>query len=143
MSTKTPIIATQPWSRGFSTFASAWACGVEPKPASLEKSPRLAPCETAIFSAVPNPPPIIACGANAYLKIIAKVAGRYCARSNKTKIAPAKKITAMTGTSFSVTDAKRWTPPRKMNPQRITKIIPTSHDGTLNAVSKDSAIEFD
>ena len=44
-------------------------------PASLEKSPRLAPWETAVFKAMPKLPPMIAWGVKAYLKIIAKVAG--------------------------------------------------------------------
>ena len=40
VSTKTPIIATSPCSSGSFTSAMAWACGVEPIPASLEKRPR-------------------------------------------------------------------------------------------------------
>ena len=52
VSTNTPRIATAPWSCGRSTLASAWAWGVEPRPASLENSPRLTP----FISTAPKPP---------------------------------------------------------------------------------------
>lgn len=43
VSTKTPIMATKPCRAGWRTSAVAWALGVEPMPASLEKSPRATP----------------------------------------------------------------------------------------------------
>ena len=39
----TPMMATNPCSAGCWTFACAWACGVEPIPASFAKSPRATP----------------------------------------------------------------------------------------------------
>ena len=49
----------------------------------------------------------------------------------------------MIGTSFSVTDARRDTPPTKINAQMITNTIPTIQDGTPNAVSIVEPMEFD
>ena len=43
VSTNTPIMATKPCWAGYLTLATAWACGVEPMPASLEKRPRATP----------------------------------------------------------------------------------------------------
>ena len=43
VSMNTPIMAIMPWSSGWATLASAWAWGVEPIPASLEKRPRATP----------------------------------------------------------------------------------------------------
>ena len=43
VSTNTPMMASAPWSCGCLTLASAWACGVEPRPASLENRPRATP----------------------------------------------------------------------------------------------------
>ena len=43
VSMNTQIMATMPWSWGFSTLAMAWAWGVEPMPASLENRPRATP----------------------------------------------------------------------------------------------------
>ena len=43
VSMNTPIMATTPCSWGSFTLARAWAWGVEPMPASLEKRPRFAP----------------------------------------------------------------------------------------------------
>jgi hypothetical protein len=43
VSTKTPTMATKPCWAGYFTLATAWACGVEPMPASLENRPRATP----------------------------------------------------------------------------------------------------
>ena len=56
----TPTMATQPWSWGRFTLARAWAWGVEPMPASLANSPRLAPRLTAALRAAPAEPPKMA-----------------------------------------------------------------------------------
>ena len=52
-------------------------------------------------------------------------------------------MTAMTGTSFSVTEAMRETPPRKMNPPTSTTAAPMIHVGMPKAVLHVEAIEFD
>ena len=51
--------------------------------------------------------------------------------------------TAIIGTNFSVTDAKRLTPPIKINAEITAKIIPTIQPLTPKAVPQDSAIELD
>ena len=76
VSMNTPIMATTPCSCGVLTLAMAWAWGVEPIPASLENSPRLTPWLMAVFKAYPKPPPRMALGKKAYLKIMPKVSGR-------------------------------------------------------------------
>ena len=49
----------------------------------------------------------------------------------------------MMGTIFSVTEARRCTPPRKMIPQMTTSTIPTIQVGIPKAVLKDSPMELD
>ena len=49
----------------------------------------------------------------------------------------------MVGTSFSVTAARRFTPPRKIKPQITTKMIPMIQDGTPKAVWKVEPMELD
>ena len=53
---------------------------------------------------------MMAWGWKAYLKIRAKVAGTYWMRTTRMPMAPTRKMTAMTGTTFSVTAARRFTP---------------------------------
>ena len=78
VSTNTPIMATTPCSCGSFTSASAWACGVEPMPASLENRPRLAPWLMAAM--IPKvAPPTVASGLKAHWKMSAKVAGMLAA----------------------------------------------------------------
>ena len=48
----------------------------------------------------------------------------------------------MIGTSFSVTDAMRLTPPRKMNAAMIAQITPITIGGMPNAVLNDALIEL-
>ena len=77
VSMKTPIMATTPWSCGSLTFAIAWACGVEPIPASLENRPRLAPWLSAAM--MPNvTPPTDACGLKAQVKMSSNAGMMFC-----------------------------------------------------------------
>ena len=49
----------------------------------------------------------------------------------------------MMGTTFSVTEASRCTPPRKMTPQMATRTTPTTQEGTPKAVWKVEPMELD
>ena len=49
----------------------------------------------------------------------------------------------MTGTSFSVTNAMRWMPPRKMSPAMTVTAMPITHVGMPSAFEKVSPMEFD
>ncbi len=49
----------------------------------------------------------------------------------------------MMGTIFSVTEASRCTPPRKMMPQMMTSATPTIQEGMPKAVWKHSPMELD
>ena len=86
---------------------------------------------------------MMACGAKAYRKIMPKVAGTYLMRAMRTISPPARKTAAMMGTIFSVTEARRCTPPRKMKPQMATSTTPMIHVGTLKALEKVSPMELD
>ena len=86
---------------------------------------------------------MMAWGWKAYWKIIAKVSGMYLARITSTTRAPPRKMAAMMGTIFSVTEARRCTPPTKMNPQITTSTMPTIQEGTPKAVSKVEPMELD
>ena len=52
-------------------------------------------------------------------------------------------MTAMIGTIFSVTEAMRLTPPKKMKPPATTMIRPMTQVGMPNAVLQVDAIELD
>ena len=49
----------------------------------------------------------------------------------------------MIGTIFSVTAARRCTPPTKMKPQMMTSTTPTIQEGTPKAVWKVEPMELD
>ena len=114
----------------------ACACGVEPIPASLENRPRFAPWLRAIFSAAPKPPPIMAWGLKAYLNIMPKVAGTYLMRAMSIARPPTRNMAAIMGTIFSVTEARRCTPPRNMKPQIATSTAPITQLGMPKAVEQ-------
>ena len=97
----------------------------------------------AVLRAIPKPPPIMACGSNAYLNIMANVAGIYCMRIISTITAPTINIPAMTGTIFSVTEASLLIPPRNINPLNITRAMPVIHVGTPKAVLMVEPMELD
>ena len=79
----------------------------------------------------------------AYLKIMAKVAGRYWMRITSTMRPPSRNRQAMMGTTFSHTEASRLTPPRKMAPQMATSTRPTIQEGMPKAVWKVEPMELD
>ena len=70
VSINTSIIAAKPYSEECFTFAMAWACGVNPIPASFENKPLATPYLTASFTVAPITPPITAEGLNAPTNII-------------------------------------------------------------------------
>ena len=86
---------------------------------------------------------MMAWGWKAYLKIMPMVAGTYLMRTIRTIRPPSRKIAAMMGTTFSVTEARRCTPPRKMNAQMATRTIPTIQEGMPKAVCIVEPMELD
>ncbi len=75
VSMNTLTIATIPCSTGWLTLATAWACGVEPIPASFEKSPLETPYLTDSLTVAPISPPVTAWGLNAPSNIILNAIG--------------------------------------------------------------------
>ena len=49
----------------------------------------------------------------------------------------------MAGTSFSVTEASRWVPPKTTNPASTTNTAPTSQEGMPKALEKAWPMELD
>lgn len=49
----------------------------------------------------------------------------------------------MIGTSFSVTPAMRWIPPRNTTAASTATTMPTAHDGTPKAAAQVSPMELD
>ena len=49
----------------------------------------------------------------------------------------------MAGTSFSVTEASRWVPPKKIKPDSTTSTAPASQAGMPKAFSKAAPMELD
>ena len=74
---------------------------------------------------------------------MAKVSGMYLMRTTSTMRPPKRNTAAMSGTTFSVTDARRCTPPRKMKAQMTISTMPTTQDGMSNAVSIVAPMELD
>ena len=124
-------------------MAMAWAWGVEPMPASLEKRPRLTPWLMAVFRAAPTPPPMMAWGIKAYRKIMPMASGRWGSRMTRSTRPPARYRTAIRGTNFSVTEATRWMPPRKTNAEAAATRIPTIQEGIPKAVAQVEPMELD
>ena len=74
---------------------------------------------------------------------MAKVSGMYLMRTASTMRPPKRKTAAIRGTTFSVTEARRCTPPRKMNAQMATRTRPTTQDWIPKAVSIVAPMELD
>ena len=74
---------------------------------------------------------------------MAKVSGIYFARTISTITPPTMKSRAITGTTFSVTAARRLIPPIKMIPQKITRQIPMTQEGMWKALAQVEPMEFD
>ena len=55
-------------------------------------------------------------------------------RSSSTVSPPSRYSPAMTGTSFSVTEASRWVPPKKIKPPMTASTMPTAQLGMPKAV---------
>ena len=65
VSAKTSKMPNRPCCTGPSVSAAAWAMGAEPRPASLEKTPRDTPRVMAVRRVMPAAPPTAAEGSNA------------------------------------------------------------------------------
>ena len=72
VSINVPNIATMPCRTGLFVLAAAWAIAAEPKPDSLENTPRATPNRMAAATAAPAKPPVAATGVKAYEKIKAR-----------------------------------------------------------------------
>ncbi len=85
----------------------------------------------------------MAWGWNAYWKIMPMVAGRYLMRNDQHDQAAARKIAAMMGTTFSVTESQTLHPAQEDEPQMTTSTTPTIQPGTPKAVEKVEPMELD
>ena len=65
VSQKVPLDETSAWRTGLRVCAAAATMGAEPRPDSLEKSPRAIPKRAAIITVVPTKPPPAAWGLKA------------------------------------------------------------------------------
>ncbi len=65
VSMKTSSMPMEACTSGDSAVEAAWAMGAEPRPASLEKTPRAMPMRMAIITEAPAKPPCAAVGVNA------------------------------------------------------------------------------
>ena len=96
----------------------------EPRPASLENTPRLKPCTTTVLMAAPAAPPAAAMGVKAVLNI-APMAGSIARKLTATITRPqARNSTTMKGTTFSAKAATRLRPPSVMDAASATSARP-------------------
>ena len=65
VSQKVPVEETSAWRTGLRVWAAAATMGAEPRPDSLEKSPREMPQRAAMMTVAPTNPPPAASGENA------------------------------------------------------------------------------
>ena len=70
VSMKVPVIEIKPCSTGSSVLAAAAAIGAEPRPDSLENTPRAIPSRIAAMTVAPAKPPTAALPVNADWKTI-------------------------------------------------------------------------
>ena len=77
VSMKVPVIEIRPCSAGHFVLAAAAAIGAEPRPDSLEKTPRATPFCMAIMTVEPAKPPAAAAPVKASLMIMAMAAGTW------------------------------------------------------------------
>ena len=83
VSMNVPVMEIRPCSAGHFVFAAAATIGAEPKPDSLENTPRATPLRIAIMTVAPKKPPAAAVGVNAHSKIVAIAAGTSEAKTIK------------------------------------------------------------
>ena len=77
VSMNVPVIEMRPCSAGHFVFAAAAAIGAEPRPDSLEKTPRAMPFCIAIMIVEPAKPPTAAWPVNASSRMSAMAAGSW------------------------------------------------------------------
>ena len=91
----------------------------------------------------PATPPKADLKLKASLKIRAKALGILFTLNTKAKIEAKIKKTAMTGTSFSLTVAIRFTPPIMTIPTMTVRTNPVIQGLTLKFISRTEEMEFD
>ena len=97
----------------------------------------------AFCTVMPAAPPSTALGLKAAVKMLTNTPGRLRQLHTSTARLPTMYSRAMMGTSFSVTETMRCTPPRKMNPATSATRMPTTTLGTPKAVNMASLMELD
>ena len=103
----------------------------EPRPASLENTPRLHPWVMACWMAIPAAPPATALLPKAKRKIAANMAPTLLIWVKNTISEPMMYSTAMNGTTRSATVAMRCRPPMTINAARIISTMPQARETTL------------
>ena len=103
----------------------------EPRPASLEKTPRLQPWVITCLMAIPAAAPATALIPNANLKMDKNAAGSAGMWIITSKSAPRMYAIAMKGTIFSATAAIHLRPPIMITPALIMRRIPMTRGTTL------------
>ena len=123
VSTNTSNIPKKPCFTGF--LVSAQACAIEPvpRPASLEKIPLDTPF-FILIKKLPIAPPVTDAGLKAPLNMETKTEGTFLILRRTTPIARAIYISAIKGTSFSVTCPILLIPPMRISAITIASTIP-------------------
>ena len=137
VSIKVPVMEIRPCSAGSLVLAAAAAMGAEPRPDSLENTPRAIPFCMAIMMVEPAKPPAAAAPVNADSKIRATAAGT---PSRFMTIRPrlmAIYITAIKGITLEATLAMLCRPPMVIAAMRTVSKNPVS---TLDRPKEISAL---
>ena len=125
-----PVMAMSACSAGLRVLAAAATMGADPRPDSLEKSPRAQPNCRAIMMPLPTAPPNAALPVNAHWKMSATASPTTGALSARMTRQPPAYATAMTGTSFSHTFEMVRTPPKITTETSTTMPMPMAQVGT-------------
>ena len=88
VSQKVPVEETRAWRTGLRVWAAAAAMGAEPRPDSLENSPRAIPKRQAVMMVEPTNPPPAAWGEKAEVTMTRMVSPRYSKLMHRITMQP-------------------------------------------------------
>ena len=130
VSANTSKIPHMPCTTGSFTLEAECTITEDPSPASLENTPREIPLLIATITVKPVIPPPMEEKRKAFVKMAPKASGTADTLEKITIREPIIYVTAIKGTSFSVTEAIRLMPPTITSPARSMTIRAVAHFGT-------------
>ena len=142
VSIKVPVMETRPCSAAHLVLAAAATIGAEPKPDSLENTPRATPLRIASMTVAPKKPPWAAVGVKASCSTIPIAPGILSAKQTKMPTVVMKYSTAIAGTILEATLAMDLRPPMVTAATTTVRAIPVYITGIPAVIWVISTMEF-